>query len=405
MYKVIRILKTCSFREKRISAYTSNMRFFSLSPFSRQADDFGVCFDIDGVISRGHVPFPEARTAYQLLMDHDRNIHIPSCFVTNSLGRNSCRAMQLTEWLGVTVNPEQMVLGQGPLEMYSEYHHKNCLIIGQGQLRQIAAELGFTNVYLMDEVMEAYPLLDASNHEKNTPLVALELNEKELPNIEALVLIGEPKHWECQLQILIDILLTNGKPSGKQNRVNYQTIPVIGCNVDLQYMHKAEFPRFGHGAFLLCLESLFKKLTGKDLEYSVLTGKPSEVTFRYAEHCLSNIAQNHGSFKPLKRMYMIGDNIDVDIAGANLYQRYINAAAENKNCALSASRQPPNNGIFLPQTVTEIYGILVKTGVSFASSGITHSHRDFTLDSDILKPHIILDNVLDAIQYIIKNES
>lgn len=99
------------------------------------------------------------------------------------------------------------------------------------------------------------------------------------------------------------------------------------------------------------------------------------------------------------------DNIDVDIAGANLYQRYINAAAENKNCALSASRQPPNNGIFLPQTVTEIYGILVKTGVSFASSGITHSHRDFTLDSDILKPHIILDNVLDAIQYIIKNES
>ena len=71
--------------------------------FLFQADDFGVCFDIDGVISRGHVPFPEARTAYQLLMDHDRNIHIPSCFVTNSLGRNSCRAMQLTEWLGVTV--------------------------------------------------------------------------------------------------------------------------------------------------------------------------------------------------------------------------------------------------------------------------------------------------------------
>ena len=66
------------------------------------------------------------------------------------------------------------------------------------------------------------------------------------------------------------------------------------------------FLRYGHGAFLLCLESLYKKCTGKDLKYTALIGKPSEITFRYAEHQLTKEARRLGIEEPLKTMYLIG---------------------------------------------------------------------------------------------------
>ena len=45
-------------------------------------------------------------------------------------------------------------------------------------------------------------------------------------------------------------------------------------------------PRLGHGAFLLCLENLYKKVTGMDMIYTALIGKPSEITYRHGEHVL-----------------------------------------------------------------------------------------------------------------------
>ena len=53
--------------------------------------------------------------------------------------------------------------------------------------------------------------------------------------------------------------------------------PILACNMDLQWMAEAVMPRFGHGAFLVSLENLYKKITGRDLIYTALVGKPSEV--------------------------------------------------------------------------------------------------------------------------------
>lgn len=44
--------------------------------------------------------------------------------------------------------------------------------------------------------------------------------------------------------------------------------------------------RFGHGMFLLCLEAVYKRLTGRELQYAALLGKPSLLTYQYAEHQL-----------------------------------------------------------------------------------------------------------------------
>ena len=64
--------------------------------------------------------------------------------------------------------------------------------------------------------------------------------------------------------------------------------------------------RFGNGAFLLCLETLYQKLTGQKLEYTAILGKPSELSFRFAEHRLQLLAQDMSPSEYVKTLYMIG---------------------------------------------------------------------------------------------------
>lgn len=75
----------------------------------------------------------------------------------------------------------------------------------------------------------------------------------------AIVLLGEPIHWETSLQLITDILLTHGNPrvTSSSNNVGAH-LPVIACNKDLVFKAVADLPRFGHGAFLTCLEALYK---------------------------------------------------------------------------------------------------------------------------------------------------
>lgn len=75
-------------------------------------------------------------------------------------------------------------------------------------------------------------------------------------------MIGEPKLWETNLQLLIDLLLTEGKPTRAPSSImGVKQLPIIACNMDLVFMDRACMPRFGHGSFLLCLESLYKVQT------------------------------------------------------------------------------------------------------------------------------------------------
>lgn len=77
--------------------------------------------------------------------------------------------------------------------------------------------------------------------------------------ILAIVLFGEPIHWETSLQIITDILLTHGNPNVASDSLHVEHhIPIIACNKDLVFKAVADLPRFGHGAFLVCLEALYK---------------------------------------------------------------------------------------------------------------------------------------------------
>jgi HAD superfamily hydrolase (TIGR01450 family) len=296
--------------------------------------------------------------------------------------------------------------------------------------------LGFNRFCTLEEVSEAYPLLDIVDHDNRKKIATQGYHEKDFARIEAIVLLGEPKRWESALQLLVDLLKTDGKPNKAPAAIPDKHLPVIACNTDLQFMDRACMPRYGHGAFLVCLEALYKKVTGRELKYTALVGKPSEITFRYAEHCLSNQAKQLGVTEPLQRMYLIGDTLEVDVVGTNLYQRYIDRLHRRINneidlsedsidnpmskhgltydSELPQSRNVPRNAALQPQTVTDALPILVCTGVyrpnntesTLGEDNEKHyqGHRDFPNNPALYKPSKIVKDVHEAVEYIVDFE-
>ena len=137
----------------------------------------------------------------------------------------------------------------------------------------------------------------------------------------------EPAEWESALQLIIDVLMTSGNLMNPPAQPQYPHIPLLACNMDLQWMAEAWMPRFdlkileayiyfypklefnfrfGHGAFLLCLEELYKKITGRDLVYTALIGKPSELTMYHADQMAQLQAKAIGSSDSVKRIYFVG---------------------------------------------------------------------------------------------------
>ena len=116
------------------------------------------------------------------------------------------------------------------------------------------------------------------------------------------------------------------------------------------------------------------------------------------------------------------DNIDVDIVGANLYQKYLKHYNNNTNgsdsdstststdtegYSIPACRQPPLLADeILPSTIEVVRSVLVRTGVSADTANlVNHSHREFaTEDEKLRKPTAVVDNVLQAMEYIMLEE-
>jgi HAD superfamily hydrolase (TIGR01456 family) len=392
---------------------------------------FGICFDVDGVLARGTLALPQAERAMKLLHDEHGNMKAPITYVTNSLNRDQDKANQISNWFGINVSPSQMISAQGPLAIFKDFHDKHCLLIGQGKILDIAKDLGFTNICTLDQIQDAYPLLDMVDHENRKKIARDGYKEKEFPRIEAVILLGEPQRWESSLQLLIDLLQTDGKPDRVPEAIPEQHLPVIACNMDLQFMDRACMPRYGHGAYLTCLEALYLKVTGKELQYTALVGKPGEITFRYAEHILTKQAKKMGLEESLDMMYMIGDTPEADIVGSNLYQSYLdrlqmrrnvqnesedmskeNKYVESMDPELPESRNVPRRTSLHPSTVRECCSILVCTGVYKPSQESSHSegekpyqgHRDFPANPDLQKPVTTKQDVEEAVQYILKRE-
>ena len=162
---------------------------FSTGQLQRNAANFGLLFDIDGVIVKGSRVLPPAVKAFECLTDDNGNFRVPTLFVTNAGSvLPQTKADQLSYALGVTISPEQVIMSHSPLKMFKDYHHRHVLAVGQGPVKEIAKHNGFNRVSTIDDVRAAFPTLDAVDHQrrKSGPF------DKHFTPIDSVVLLGEP---------------------------------------------------------------------------------------------------------------------------------------------------------------------------------------------------------------------
>ncbi|XP_068133355.1 haloacid dehalogenase-like hydrolase domain-containing 5 isoform X1 [Hyperolius riggenbachi] len=370
------------------------------SSAARMAPSFGLLFDIDGVLVRGRNPIPGAAEAFRRLLGRDGRLAVPVVFVTNA---GNClrqeRAAELSQVLGIEVAREQVILSHSPLRMFRHFHDKRVLVSGQGPVEEIARDLGFRNTVTVEEVREAFPLLDMVD-ESRRPITAVLAPSSNFPTIEAVVLLGEPVRWETSLQLILDVLLSGGQPAEWQKEPPYPHIPILACNMDLLWMAEAKMPRFGHGTFLVCLETLYRKITGKELIYEALVGKPSTLTYSFAEQLIIKQAREQGWDSPIRTLYAIGDNPMADIYGANLYNRQL----QMRQGDASSSRPVSCESILV---CTGVYGRQKEVPVDPQESiteTVFHGHRDFQLEPSLVEAGHMVPDVGHAVDLILKKE-
>ncbi|XP_006862841.1 PREDICTED: cat eye syndrome critical region protein 5 [Chrysochloris asiatica] len=382
-----------------------------LLPSVQSPPTFGFLLDIDGVLVRGHKVIPAAVEAFRKLVNSQGQLRVPVVFVTNAGNiLQHHKAQELSSLLGFKVDPNQVILSHSPMKLFSQFHARRMLVSGQGPLVENARALGFQNVVTVDELRTAFPVLDMVDLErrpKTTPLL-----RSDFPAIEGVLLLGEPVRWETNLQLIMDILLSNGNPGTGLATAPYPHLPVLACNMDLLWMAEAKMPRFGHGTFLLCLETIYRKVTGKELRYEGLMGKPSILTYLYAEDLIRQQAERRGWAAPIQKLYAVGDNPMSDVYGANMFHQYLQKSKHER------TEDPGAGGLGKqqPSATQSCTSILVCTGV-YSPSGPEsleppqgreeppfHGHRDFNFSPELMEASHIVNDMNEAVQLVFCKE-
>ncbi|ELK24488.1 Cat eye syndrome critical region protein 5 [Myotis davidii] len=421
------------------------------SPLQSQPT-FGFLLDIDGVLVRGHRVIPAALKAFHRLVNAHGKLRVPVVFVTNAGNiLQHDKAQELSALLGFKVEPDQVILSHSPMKLFSQYHGKRMIVSGQGPLVENAQvisqlvvhevrkvgnrwfketsgaavanrwsvdhlwsmkskRLGFKNVVTVDELRMAFPVLDMVDLQRRPKTTPLPRND--FPAIEGVLLLGEPVRWETSLQLIMDVLLSNGNPGTGLATAPYPHLPVLASNMDLLWMAEAKMPRFGHGTFLLCLETIYRKVTGKELRYKGLMGKPSILTYQYAEELIRRQAERRGWAAPIQKLYAVGDNPMSDVYGANLFNQYLQMAKHEGAEELGTSGLLKQR----PSATESCASILVCTGVySPKALGSTepaqgreeppfHGHRDFSFSPGLIEASHIVNDVDEAVQLVFHKE-
>uniref|UniRef100_A0A8I6A520 Haloacid dehalogenase-like hydrolase domain-containing 5 n=1 Tax=Rattus norvegicus TaxID=10116 RepID=A0A8I6A520_RAT len=376
---------------------------------AERSPTFGLLFDIDGVLVRGHRVIPAALEAFSKLVNSQGQLQVPVVFVTNAgniLQRD--KAQELSALLECKVR-NQVILSHSPMKLFLQYHNKRMLVSGQGPLVENARALGFQNVVTVDDLRIAFPELDMVDLQRRPKTMVIRTVGHF--TLHWVLLLGEPVRWETNLQLITDVLLSNGHPGAGLATAPYPHLPVLASNMDLLWMAEASMPRFGHGTFLLCLETIYRKITGHELKYEGLMGKPSILTYRYAEEVIRQQAERRGWAAPIRKLYAIGDNPMSDVYGANLFHQYLQMAngGEKEQRADGQEKQRPS-------AARSCASVLVCTGIYSSqdpgSQAPTpgraelpfHGHRDFSFSPELLEASHIVHDVNEAVQLVFHQE-
>lgn len=194
------------------------------------------------------------------------------------------------------------------------------------------------------------------------------------------MVFNDPRDWGLDCQLLIDIMLSHNGVLGTYSSQNGDKSlpnngfqqdgqpPIYFSNPDLLWASEYPLSRLGQGGFREAVKGVWSAVTktisgtSADLKYEIL-GKPYQKTYGFAERVLLEQAGNDGK-GGLDTVYMIGDNPESDIKGANEFE---NGVAEWKS-------------------------VLVKTGVFRARQG----------EKPSVEPDALVEDVREGVRWALK---
>jgi len=267
---------------------------------------------------------PEARRALSILEgDNPLRRKIPYILMTNGGGASEeDRAKRLTEQLGFEITTSNFMQSHTILKSSThKYANKPVLVLGgRGDiLRKVAESYGLNHVYTTLDVKawnpHIWPFHDITPEERASTRV---IDFSTTP-ISAIFVFHDPRNWALDIQIIIDVIQSRGVIDRPRPLDGAPPVELIFCNPDLLWRSEFPRPRLGQGAFREAFQAVFKALTGAPYPH-VQYGKPTKHTYDFAEMMLrARMKELHGPSGPdiQPRFYMIGDNPESDIAGAN----------------------------------------------------------------------------------------
>jgi len=357
------------------------------------------------VLLRSSTPIPGASESLTYLQKHK----IPFILLTNGGGKTEkTRVDDINQKLSLPddlkIDVSQIIQSHTPISEYAtshgvpSYKHSTVLVAGgdYNKCREVAEMYGFTNVITPGDIYTAYPDIApfSSNFTEYYSQFARPLprpiNPEDPENslkIDAVFVFSDPRDWGLDVQLLLDIMLsregivgTYSSKNGKNDLENYGyqsdgQPPLYYSNPDLLWASAYPLSRLGQGGFREALDGVWKAVTksacGKEIEMKrTIIGKPHQLTYEYAEKILmKHREQGWGKdvqeSTPLKKVYMIGDNPESDIMGANNYKSQVGA---------------------------EWISLLTKTGVFRAREG----------EKPMIEPKAIVDDVREGVRLALK---
>ncbi|QLQ82017.1 hypothetical protein HG537_0G02710 [Torulaspora globosa] len=305
--------------------------------FQSSSRKIGFAFDIDGVLLRGRTPIPGASEALKLL----HKSKVPFILVTNGGGQlEEQRANFISKALDVPISPLQVVLSHSPYKgLVNKY--ERILAVGTPSVRKVAESYGFKDVVHQTDILryrrDIAPFSGLSTEQ------LLEYS-KVIPDIDskrfdAVLVFNDPHDWGADIQIISDVInSSNGMLNTMRNEQSSKpSIPIYFSNQDLLWANSYELNRFGQGAFRHLVRKLYSEINGGlPLEDNTL-GKPTKLTYDFAHHVLIDwrnklltgdtacqelklpLLGQPPKNSPFQDVYMVGDNPESDIIGAQQY--------------------------------------------------------------------------------------
>lgn len=286
------------------------------------------------MLKNGHKALPGAKESLLKLMMNNVNFRI----VTNGGGELEAeRAIGLNKILDLQnsniIKGNQVILCHTPLKMLLPTHKDKMIIAtGVGDLVKILTSYGFKRFITVDEYCQLYRqsisqfMKTESPEQRKLTYLAVEKRlgikfsdkihegkgglDNDFLKFDSVLTMTDVSRWERSVQVLCDILISkDGIPGSIRTKDEKQVVDMHAACKDLVYKDSFSLNRIANGGFVISLETIFKKLYHQEIQYKIY-GKPSRIIFDYA---IEDIRKEHNC----ERFYMIGDNPEVDIKGAN----------------------------------------------------------------------------------------